>query len=164
MKLQDTVAIALLVNPSTGQKLVDYLTLNRKQRLTPAHDFSLGDIELVLDRPQVTVAGKTHPIASPIGVAGNLIWLYVEGYGRYIFSLVPNETLGLRENGSVYSDYLMFRDRDTEFRVASKSAIAPGNGHYNLYVVSQPSWRPRSGSDPLRIGAASNLDSLTGAH
>jgi hypothetical protein len=93
-----------------------------------------------------------------------VVWLYVEGYGRYIFSLFPNEKLGLRKNGSVYSAYLTFRDRDTEFRVASKNAIAPGNGPYNLYVLSQPSWRPRDSSDPIRMGAATDLETLTGAH
>jgi hypothetical protein len=160
----DTVAIDLLVNPSTGQKLVDYLTLKQKQRFTPAHDFSLADIELFLDRPEVTVGAKTYPGASPIGVAGNVVWLYVEGYGRYIFSLFPNEKLGLRKNGSVYSAHLTFRVRDTEFHVASKSAIAPGNGPYNLYVLSQPSWRPRGSSDPIRIGAVTNIEALLEAH
>jgi len=164
LRVGDTVAIDLLVNPSTGQKLVDYLTLKQKHRFTPTHDFSLADIELFLDQPDVTVGGKTYPSTSPIGIAGSVVWLYVEGYGRYIFSLFPNEKLGLRKNGGVYSASLTFRDRDTEFQVASKSAIAPGNGPYNLYVLSQPAWRPRDSSDPIRIGAAGDLKSLTGVH
>lgn len=164
LRIGDTAAIDLLVNPSTGQKLVDYLTLEQKQPPAPPHDFSLADIELFLDRPDVTLGNKTYSSASPVGISGSVVWLYVEGYGRYIFSLFPNEKLGFRKAGSVNSAYLTFRDRDTEFRVASKSAIAPGNGPYNLYVLSQPSWRPRGSSDPIRIGAATNLETLTGVH
>lgn len=160
----DTVAIDLLVNPSTGQRLVDYLTLKQRRRPAPTHDFSLADIELFLDQPDVAVGGKTYPSTSPVGVAGSVIWLYIEGYGRYIFSLFPNEKLGLRKNGGIYSGSLEFRDRDTDFRVASKSAIAPGNGPYNLYVLSQPSWRPRGSSDPIRIGAVTHIEDLLEAH
>jgi hypothetical protein len=164
LRVGDTAAIDLLVNPSTGQKIVDYLTLKQKQPPALPHDFSLADIELFLDQPDVTVGGKTYPSASPVGISGTVVWLYVEGHGRYIFSLFPNEKLGLRKSGSVNSAYLTFRDRDTEFRVTSKSAIAPGNGTYNLYVLSQPSWHPRGASGPIRIGAASGIEALAGAH
>ncbi|HVW10197.1 MAG TPA: hypothetical protein VHC90_16535 [Bryobacteraceae bacterium] len=164
LRVGDTVAIDLLVNPSTGQKIVDYLTLKKKGRATMLHDFSLADIQLFLDRPDVTVGDKTYPGTSPIGVAGSVVWLYIEGYGRYIFSLFPNEKSGFRKNGAIYSGELQFRDRDTPFRVSSKSAIAPGDGPYNLYMLSQPSWHPGDSFDPIRIGAASNIESLLEAH
>ncbi|HVY94453.1 MAG TPA: hypothetical protein VHA14_16945 [Bryobacteraceae bacterium] len=160
----DTVAIDLLVNPSTGQKLVDYLTLKRRQRPALRHDFSLADIQLFLDQPDVTAGDKTYPSTSPIGIEGNVVWLYIEGYGRYIFSLFPNEKLGLRRNGGIYNASLTFRDHGINFSVASKSPIVPGNGPYNLYVLSQPLWHPRGPSGPIRIGAASNVESLLEAH
>lgn len=164
LRVGDTAAIDLLVNPSTGQKLVDYLTLEQKQPPAPAHDFSLADVEIFLDRPDIAVAAKTYSGAAPVGISGTAVWLYVEGYGRYIFSLFPNEKLGFRRTGAIQGALLTFRDRDTEFRVSSKSVIAPGNGPYNLYVLSQPSWRPRGPSDPVRIGAAGSVEALTGVH
>jgi hypothetical protein len=54
VKVGETVALDLLVNPSTGQKVVDYLTLRRHGEMdlrSEPHDFALADAELMLAQP-----------------------------------------------------------------------------------------------------------------
>ena len=57
VKVGDTVALDLLVNPATGQKIVDYLTVARRAD-GEAHDFTLADVEMTLNHPRVMVNGK----------------------------------------------------------------------------------------------------------
>jgi hypothetical protein len=160
LSVGDTVALDLLVNPSTGQKIVDYITLERQPVREPVHDFSLADVRLFLDRPHVLLDGKL--LESTADFRGGVVWLYVEGRGRFVFSLFPNQKLGFRDSGMVAGNALTFRDGTTEFRVECKSAVAPGQGPYNLYVVREPNWRPR-GATPrqnIQFGSADRAESV----
>ena len=59
VKVGDTVAIDLLVNPATGQKIVDYLTVVRRTERA-AHDFTLADaVKLTLRRAAIAAEWKT---------------------------------------------------------------------------------------------------------
>jgi hypothetical protein len=135
LRLGDTVALDLMVNPSTGQKLVDYLTLFRAGTSgEPPHDFSFADVWLTIDKPSILVDGKPLP-ARASGVAGRAIALSISGRGGYVFSLFPNEKLGLRRNGTIESKILTFQDAGATFRIECATPIAPGMGPYNLYVA-----------------------------
>jgi len=155
VKVGDTVALDLLVNSSTGQKVVDYLTLQRHGdpdlRIAP-HDFTVADAELTLAGPRVFLNGKLQAQESG-GMSGAAIWLYLAGHGRFILSLIPNDKLGLVKNGVVSRNALLFRAQGAEFRVECDSRIAPGSGSYNLYVRHEREWRP-GGAAPFRIGSA----------
>jgi hypothetical protein len=151
----DTVALDLLINAATGQKIVDYLTLERQTLPGVAHDFSIADVQLSLDRPRVKVNGDPfESTANFQGTAvGAMVWLYLEGHGRFLLSLLPNEKGGFRKAGTTIGIMLTFRDGGTEFRVDCESAIAPGPGPFNLYVMHEPDWRPRNSSGHVEIGS-----------
>jgi hypothetical protein len=166
VRLGDTVALDLLVNTATGQKIVDYRTLERADRPDPkrAHDFSLDDVMLSLDRPRVLVNGK--PVESTGnflgGTAAAVVWIYLRGHGRFILSLFPNENLGFQKNGLTGANALTFRDGASEFRLECSSSVAPGDGPYNLYIVHEPDWRPYSAADPIEVGSADKAQLIVG--
>jgi hypothetical protein len=166
VRVGDTVALDLLVNPATGQKIVDYLTLERADRPDPkrAHDFSLSDVALLLDRPHMLVNGKPVESTGDFqgGTSAAVVWIYLRGHGRFILSLFPNEKLGFQKNGLTGANALTFRDGATEFRVECSSSVAPGDGPYNLYLVHEPAWRPYSSEDPIEVGSADNAEWIVG--
>lgn len=162
LRVGDTVALDLLVNPATGQKIVDYLTLKRSE--TTAHDFSLGDVEMFLDQPRVQVNGKLVEATAnlELGMSGRVVWLYLAGHGRFVLSLFPNEKLDFQKNGVVAANTVTFREGSTEYRVDCRSAIAPGSERYNLYVLHEPGWRAYSSTEPFEFGAADKAEYLVG--
>jgi hypothetical protein len=170
LKVGDTVVLDLLLNPATGQKIVDYLTLIRTDRPDPkrAHDFSLADVTLSLDRPRVLVNGKRIESTGNFlgGAAASVVWIYIRGHGRFILSLFPNEKLGFQKNGLTGANALTFRDGATEFRVECSSSVAPGpgDGAYNLYVIHEPAWQPRSREDQIEVGSGDDAQSIVGKH
>jgi hypothetical protein len=165
VKVGDTVALDLLANPATGQKIVDYLTLMRRATISDsAHDFRLADVQLTLGQPRMLVNGASANVPGPnYGVSGAVVWLYLTGHGRFVLSLFPNEKLGFQKSGVVSGDALSFRDGPVEYRVECSRAIVPGSGSYNLYVVHEAEWRPR-GSEPFLIGSADKAEWVVGKH
>jgi hypothetical protein len=148
VRVGDTVALDLLVNSTTGQKVVDYLTLRRHGEMDlsrDARDFSLADVEMSLLQPRIWVNGKIEGGAGHGGVVGAVIWINISSsgaaHGRYILSLLPNEKLGFKKTGVVSEFGLRFRDGTTEIRIECGSRVAPGPGNYNLYVVHEGNTR-----------------------
>jgi hypothetical protein len=170
LKVGDTVALDLLVNAATGQKIVDYLTLRHRgsaEELDRAHDFSLADVELSLKQPRVLVNGKLKFSADSgqfSGTSGAVVWFYLAGHGRFVLSLFPNEKLGYQKNGTASADTLLFRDGPTEYRIECASAVAPGSGPYNLYVVHEAEWRPGPFGEPFMLGSADKPEWVVGKH
>jgi hypothetical protein len=169
LKLGDTVALDLLVNPATGQKVVDYLTVTRSGPPAPsgeARDFSAPDVELNLDRPRVFVNGKLAEATAryEFGMRGSVVWFYLEGHGRFILSLFPNEKLGFQKNGVADGDTYTFRAGSAEYRVQCSSPVAPGSGRYNLYVLHEAGWRLAGMTDSFTTGAAGNAEWIMGKH
>jgi hypothetical protein len=173
LKVGETVALDLLVNPATGQKIVDYLTLKRSgfesaASVGGAHDFSLTDVELSLERPRVRVNGKLVEATANYqgGISGAVVWLYLAGHGRFVVSLFPNGKLGFQKNGVTAADTLTFREGSTEYRVQCGSAVAPGSGPYNVYVSHEAAWRPggMNAGDSFMIGAADKAEWVVGKH
>jgi hypothetical protein len=169
----DTVAIDLLINPATGQKIVDYLTLEG-ERGGPAkeHDFSLADVRLTLDRPRVWMGGpplgwtKGKLLESTVNfqgrTSGNMVWIYLADHGRYLLSLFPNQKAGFQKNGQATRNTFTFRDGERDFYIECGGPVAPGEGPYNLYVQRDSAWLPRKTSDLVEIGSAPDAASVTG--
>jgi hypothetical protein len=154
VKVGDTVALDLLVNAATGQKIVDYLTLERRgsPKGRESHDFTLADVALTLIQPQVWVDNRLEGAYKyPSGTSGSVVWFYLAGHGRFNLSLFPDEKYGFKKNGVVSEKTATFRDGTSEYRVESSSAIAPGPGVYNLYVWHEPEWLGLG--EPFAIGS-----------
>jgi hypothetical protein len=159
VKVGDTVAIDLLVNPATGQKIVDYLTVARRTE-GPANDFTLADVELTLMEPRVRLNGQLVEATADFqgGTSGAVVWLYLAGHGRFVLSLFPNEKLKFQKNGVSSSNMLTFREGADEYRVECERAIAPGSARYNLYVLHEPGWRPWRSGDLFTVGSADKAE------
>lgn len=150
----ETVALDLLVNPSTGQKIVDYLTVTRQsspQQSSTPHDFTAADVELSLMRPQVSANGAMIA-RSTLGMSGQVVWLYLPGHGRFSLSLIPNQKRGFAKNGTAAGNTFTFREGTTEYRVECNAPVAPGSGPYNLYVRHESAWYPGP-EDTFLIGS-----------
>jgi hypothetical protein len=93
-------------------------------------------VELFLDSPRVWINGKMASASAheKAGTAGNEVWFYLTGYGRYTFSLFPTEKHGSYKGGTVTGKTITFQDGSNAFRVQCESRIAPGDGVYNLYM------------------------------
>jgi hypothetical protein len=161
MHVGDTVALDLLVNPATGQKVVDYLSLYRAgpdgaRGHKTARDFPISDVELNLDQPRVWVNGKLveDSAQSSGGIVAHVLALYLSEDGAFVISLWPEPGLEFQKAGVLQGNTLTFRIGSSEYRVESGSRIAPGPGLYNVYVHHDPTWG-HGGSEPrFMIGGA----------
>lgn len=168
-RVGETAALDLLVNPASGRKIVDYLTLRRSglgggSAGGAARDLAVADLELKLDSPRVSVNGRLVEATAQFrgGITGNVVWLYLAGHGRFVISLFPPSVPGFDKSGVLGASSLTFRDGDAEYRVDCHTEIAPATGSYNLYVHHDAGWRPR-GADavaPFLIGGADKVERL----
>lgn len=161
MHVGDTVALVLLVNPFTHQKLVDYLSLypagaDEKQARKSVQDFTVNDVQLNLDRPRVWVNGKLFEDDSQSkgGITAHALALYLAGNGAFVISLWPDPRLNLQKAGMLDGNTLTFRAGSSEYRVECASNIAPGTGIYNVYVHHDPAWARKD--THFEIGGADN--------
>ena len=169
VRIGDTVAIDLLVNPHTGQKLVDYLTIQRTGQPLAAErprDFSLEDAAvLFLNDPRVSVNGALEGATAHFkgGISGSAVWFYLRGRGRFVLSLVAIPAIRLTTKaGEVTDNVLTFRDGPDSFRVSCSRRIAYGAGPFNIYVLHDPNWRPRPDEDAPFILGSSRAELLAG--
>jgi hypothetical protein len=166
----ETVAIDLLENPNTGQKVVDYLVFNRSnataaERLSPLRDLSLAEVELRLENFRISINGTLLDASTRVGgsISGAALWLYLPERGRFIMSLLPNSKLGFRRAGEVTDRSLTFTEAHERYDIQSTSRIVPAGGRFNLYVLHDPDWRPTrdESNSPLIIGSADRAEWLT---
>jgi hypothetical protein len=160
IKVGATVKLYLLVNPATGQKIVDSITVKeRGVSSEPAREFTAADAELNLMRFQLRVDGVSVPTKS-MGTSGAAVWFYVENRGRFTMTLAPHPELGFRRMGEVSGVKLTIRDGATRYEFDSQTPIAPGSGNFYIYVRHEPSWRLPSilGSGPFTIGSADRVE------
>lgn len=146
----DTIAVDLLVNAETGQKIADYIHIQDQKRLVytasgPARDFTVEDAELRLIDPHVTVNAK--PVEATAGytggVSGAVVWFYLPDRGRYFLSLAPHPQRGFQTAGEVRGSTLTFSDGGDRVVVDCNGRVAPGYAAYRLYVLRQAGWRPK---------------------
>jgi hypothetical protein len=159
VRVGDTVAIDVMANPATGQKIVDYVSLqhNRPMMGPAARDFTLADAGLSLNDPRLIVNGTAVAATAHFAgsVSGPTVWFYLQGHGRFVLSLVPIPDPRFRKIGEVYDYTLTFHDWDGGFRMECSGPIVPSSGYFNLYVYSDSEWRPtgRNANAPFLLGS-----------
>jgi hypothetical protein len=175
----DTIALDLFTNAATGQKIVDYIRVedfgSRKvideyiRRVRGhtvsgvARDFSIEDAELRMIQPHLMVNGKALEQANfGGGFSGPAAWFYLPDHGRYIFSLAPHLELGFQKAGQVSGTSLKFTSGGVIFTLECSQRIAPGVESYNLYLLFDPTWRPRQADSnaPFLFGSADQAELL----
>ena len=168
----DTISVDVFVNPDTGQKLVDSMTIHRMPQLMrfptapmqtifisgsgtaapartaptvsgPARDFSMDDAELSITQARVSVNGTSQSLAGSSRLAsGTLVWFYLPKRGRYILSLVPRPDLGFLKAGELRGGVVTFTDGEDRIVLESPVRIGPGDAPYILYVLHDQAWQP----------------------
>jgi hypothetical protein len=138
----ETVALDLFVNPSTGQKVTDYLTIkgNDRQEVKvtgEARDFSPEDATIAIMSPRVTVDGK-ELLSSQGGISGQAVWIDVPGHGRFVFSLAARPDLGMQKAGEIRGSTLAWHSNGHDYAIATDGPIASGSRAYNVYVFYVP--------------------------
>jgi hypothetical protein len=158
----DVIAVDLMANPQTSQKIVDYVVIQGSSlswsfdRFNPPfqrefayapgapRDFAVEDASLRLAEIRVSINGKLDETttASYGEVSGPAVWFSLRNRGRYILSLVPHPELGFRRAGEVRGTSLTFTLGPDTFTLNSAKTIAPGDAPFNLYVLQEAGWRP----------------------
>ena len=73
---------------------------------------------------------------------GALIWCYLEGHGRFIFSLVPREGYQFQKVGIITDNRIEFSLKGKRFEWFSSAPILPSGGTWNLWVLHDPGYLP----------------------
>lgn len=154
VRIGATVKLELLVNPASGQKIVDAITVReRNAPNSPPRQFTAADAELRVDKPRLRINGGEIPIDYPGGTMGAAIWFYIADRGRFVVSLEPHA--GSQRTGEVTFKRMTIRDGPDVYEVESESAVAPGSGTFFLHVRRDPAWRPGgSAKSAFQLGSA----------
>jgi hypothetical protein len=165
----DIIAIELMTDATTGDKVIEDLTIEPfshrasigspllggggagqpGERAVPTvagspRDFSPADAEMRLTQPRVTLNGTVQPPAGRAArnVTGALVWFYIPGRGRYILSLAPRPRLDFHKVGEVRGGKISLMLNGDAITLECFSEIATGHNPYNLYVLHDSKWEP----------------------
>jgi hypothetical protein len=108
-------------------------------------DFSVAEGWLEISAPRLTINGKPlEAMANDrAAIGGSPVWIYINGRGRFMFSLAPRSDLGLQKAGEIRGSTLTWRWGRDEFVLNTDNRIAPGGGVYDLYVFNEVNYRPK---------------------
>ncbi|MGB9178531.1 MAG: hypothetical protein WCB68_04725 [Pyrinomonadaceae bacterium] len=155
----DAFALDLLVNPQTGDKIVDTVKVSYDRSnltdehdpatdvTTPPQDFTLANVELSVKDYKLMIndelAGGGKPAS---GCQGALVWFYVPGRGRYIFSLIPRAGYEFRKTAMINDNKITFDDGKDHIAWISSAPVIGSGGTWNLWVLYDPTYVPLSDS------------------
>src|SRR5258705_1927779 len=146
----DSFALDLLVNQKTGVKIVDLVKVSFDRsnlwddnpRNLP-RDFTLDAVPLRVIDFRLLVDGNLVAAGKPgTKFAGALIWCYVEGQGRFIFSLVPREGYLFQKAGIIEDKRIEFTVKGRRYEWLSSEPILPSGGSWNLWILDDPTYVP----------------------
>jgi hypothetical protein len=175
----DVLELTLFNNRSTGQNVIDYVTIQEPTRKFqgfntvperkfsyapgPSRDFKADDVELTIQMPRLSINGKLdESTANYLGdVSGAVVWFYTAKRGRFLLSLVPRPELGFRKAGEIRGSSLRFMIGSDVFTLSAAGSIAPGQAAYSLYVLHEPDWRPTYLHADLSAFIMGSLDPAT---
>lgn len=161
----DSFALDLLVNQATGVKIVDFVRVSFDRSnlwddnpRTLPRDFTLDAVALTLADYRLLIDGNLVAAGKPgTTFGGALVWCYVEGRGRFIFSLVPREGYHFQKVGLIKENKIEFTVKGNHYEWLSNSPILPNGGTWNLWVLHDPKYEP-FGSQEARRDKKSTLD------
>lgn len=146
----DSFALDLLVNPKTGVKIVDVVKVSFDRSnlwddnpRTLPRDFTLDAVPLRVIDFRLLVDGNLVAAGKPgTKFSGALIWCYVEGAGRFIFSLVPREGFQFQKVGIVADNRIEFTLKGKHYEWLSSEPILPSGGSWKLWMLHDPTYSP----------------------
>lgn len=146
----DSFALDLLVNQNTGVKIVDIVkvtfdrsTLWETNPKSSPRDFTLDAVEMAVNEYRLLINSEVVATGKPASnQSGALLWFYITGRGRFIFSLVPREGYGFQKVGLIEDKRIEFTLRGDHYEWISNSSVLPGGGTWNLWVLHDPRYTP----------------------
>ncbi len=120
-----------------------------------ARAFTVGDAELHLYTARLSVNGAPYS-ANALGlVTGTLVWFYLPGRGRFIFSVAARPELGFTQAGELRGGRATFKLGNDSFVLDSSVEIASASTPLLLYLLHDPDWQPSAQSqrDTPQIGS-----------
>jgi GWxTD domain-containing protein len=150
----DTFALDVLVNPKTGEKITDFVTVSASEsRLketsttessTP-RDFTLDDVMMKMINYQLFINNELATGGKRSGAAaGPVIWFHLQGRGRFIFSLTPHEGYDFQKLGTIERNKIKFTLNGDQYEWVSDEPVVENDGPWNLYVLYDPNYVPDS--------------------
>jgi hypothetical protein len=168
LKDGDAVALDVLVNPDTHVKIVDLISVSydylslRQEVLSsgPPRDYSLNDVELRMSNYRLLINGELVTSSRPTGgCAGPIIWFYIPGKGRFIFSMAPHEGYDFKKAGTIEHNKIVFNVGSDRYEWVSSSPVVGGGGNWNLWVLQDPNYVSEflpSNDSPFETGSDSS--------
>jgi hypothetical protein len=153
----DTFALDVLVNPQTGDKITDIVTVSSdpaRLHEAPANetprDFTLEDVAMKMINYQLLVNGELVAGGKRSGAcSGPLIWFHLpERGGRFIFSLMPHPGYDFQKIGTIENNRIKFKLNGDTYEWISNTPVLGAGGNWNLYVLFDPGYI----ADPYLLG------------
>jgi len=147
----DAFSLDLLVNATTGIKIVDIVKLSfDRSRLwnapsfnLQAHDFTLDNVELAVRDYKLMVNHKlVGGGRTTSGVSGALLWFYIQNKGRFIFSLRPHDGYDFQKIGVIDGNRISFSFDGNYYEWTSSASIVGNGGTWNLWVLYDRGYIP----------------------
>jgi hypothetical protein len=148
----DAFALDLLINQQTGVKIVDMVKVSFDRAKLfespdgdqyPIRDFTLANVELAVRDYKLLVNDEQVAGGKPTrGCEGALVWFYVPGKGRFIFSLIPHQGYDFRKIGVIEDNKISFALGSDRYEWVSSAPIVGNGGNWNVWVLVDSTYIP----------------------
>jgi hypothetical protein len=158
----ETVALDLMANPTTGEKIVEYISVSPPSVSSGSRrDLQMGDIQMSLASPKLQINGKNWAWnqGDAHGAArGPVLWIYIPDRGRFLISFVPHAELGFKQAGEAKGSVIKFSWNGETYELKGSDRILPADGSWNVYVFQDRGYQ--AAYPPALYGAGDRPDSL----
>jgi hypothetical protein len=146
----DAFSLDLLINETTGIKIIDIVKVSFDQsnlwevnpRSLP-RDFTLESVALDIKDYRLLLNGEVVGVGrSTSSYSGPLVWFYVQGRGRFVFSLTPRSGYDFRKLATVDDHKIQFSFGSDEYELISSAPILPGGGTWYLWMLHDKHFTP----------------------
>ncbi len=142
----DAFALDLLVNAQTGVRVTDLVKVAveaPRPRHTAPRDFTVESVALALKDFRVTVNGEpTTGGGRGRTCTGALVWFYLPGRGRFIFSLTPRDGYDFQKIGLIEDSKLSFDFHGEHYEWVSSAPVTGQPGSWYVWVLHDPTYTP----------------------
>jgi hypothetical protein len=123
--------------------------------------FTLNDVNLSMNNFRLLINGQLAASGEKTGDSrtGPLLWFYLTGRGRYIFSITPLKGYQFQNIGLIENNKISFSLDGDLYEWISSSPIVGNGGNWQIWVLRDSNYRPDFEVNYL-IGAADSIDFL----
>ena len=150
----DSITLEILENRQTRTKISDIIKITSKwqkfgnyfSELEKAKDFTIEDVNIYLDKPEISINGKKTINGG--GASGNVVWFYLPGKGRFIFSFRPQTEFSFQKTGMILDNKIIFEHNGEKYEIVNKTPVLSSGGKWNLWIMFDQNFQPPSPYSP----------------